>query len=78
MVHFHTALGHDLFHIAIGDRVADIEKHSEQDHAFRVLCPFERYRHAAAPYLRSPAGGLQRADIHEKLRRNPLRKCLGN
>jgi hypothetical protein len=50
MVHFDTALGHDLFQITIGDGIADVEKHRKQDHAFGVLRSCERYRHSAASY----------------------------
>jgi hypothetical protein len=46
MINLNAAFGHDLLEIPIGDTVADIEKHSVQDHAFRAMAPFEVNRHS--------------------------------
>jgi|TARA_R110002073_G_scaffold53384_3_gene137916 hypothetical protein len=45
MVNFDTSFGHNLFKIAIGNRISDIAKHRVQNDAFRILAAFEGNPH---------------------------------
>ncbi len=42
VIYCNASLMYDLFQIAISHTVSDIDKHSEEDHIFRILRAFER------------------------------------
>ena len=49
MVHFHAAFGHDLFRIAVGNGVPDVEEYGEKDHVFWMMYALDINRHDRVP-----------------------------
>src|SRR3984957_7764747 len=65
-VHLNTPFGHHFADVLIGERVAEIPAHAQNDHFSRILAPFERIARVDRHRLSTLSGPLLRSS-----QRNP-------